>query len=387
MTKNTANKSILPSLTLIIASLLFTVSCEKTEQQEINPKLDYAVQDKYLRALEPAFSPLSTEELQSDWGKEYYLAQAFAKKLDLYQAILTFKRAEILISPLESLRHREIQYLTLYCYYLGKKYHDVIDIFEHSTLIHADDTFVGYKDLLAILFESYYKTKDREKAKWILHVMQRNFPAHAKRLAMTHAVYNGDTFELGRIASDPTPKRSLSEILAGAYHKSKQEIDAATVHLISNAQNGTKEDYILSERLDPALMEQVNYLSNYAASQDSLDHVLTSYKKYKKSPKTAQLLNALVPGSGYLYLGQKQTAITSFMINSLFFWSSVYLFKHNNIPAGILTSSFEMGWYIGGIQGAEKAATLYNERLYERYAHNHLRDNKLYPILMLSYGF
>ena len=42
---------------------------------------------------------------------------------------------------------------------------------------------------------------------------------------------------------------------------------------------------------------------------------------------------------------------------------------------------------MGGILGAKEGATLYNERLFETSAHYHMRDHKLYPILMLHHGF
>lgn len=370
---------------LLLAFALLAVGCQH-ETESIHPKLDYAVQDKYLKQLEHPFSPLSTEENLTEWGKEYRIALAFAKQLDLYQAIQTFKRAEILVPPFDSLRLREIQYEILFCYYIGKKYNEVIETFEHSTLVHADDTFVVYKDLLAMLFESYYKTKADEKAKWILHVMERHFPSEGRKLALTHSLYNGEMFSLKQLASDPTPKRSLEEILATAYHRSGQEIRAGTLHLINHAYDVTQE-YSLTEKLDPALVEQVKYLSQYAAAQDSLSELVDGYTQKKKSPNTAKLLNAVVPGAGYFYVGQKQTALTSLLINSLFIWGATHFFQKGNIPAAIITTSFELGWYVGGIQGAASAATLYNERLYESYAHNHMKNNRLYPTLMLSYGF
>lgn len=375
--KNILNKCLFA----ILISVVVPISAE------LHPKLDFVIQDKYILQLQHPFSPLSPEESLTEWGKEYKIALHFAKKLDLYPAIQTLKRAEVLVPVFDSLRLREIQYNILFCYFVGKKYPEVIDAFENSTLVHADDTFVAYKDLLAMLFEAYYKTKSQEKAKWILQVMQRHFPSEGKKLALTHSIYNAEIFALEAIASDPTPRRSLEEILANAYHRSKQETQAGALHLISHAYEATNQEYVLSERLNQALVDQVKYLSQYAAAQEGISNLVQTYEEKKKSPITAGALNALIPGAGYLYVGQKQTAVTSFLINSLFIWGSVYFFGHGNIPAGILATSFEAGWYIGGIQGATQAATFYNERLYEKHAHNHMVGHRLYPTLMLSYGF
>ena len=101
----------------------------------------------------------------------------------------------------------------------------------------------------------------------------------------------------------------------------------------------------------------------------------------------AQTLNAIIPGAGYLYLGQTQSAFTSFALNGLFLATAGYFVHEHNYAAALITLSFESGWYLGGIAGAKDAAKLYNERLYETHAHHHMRDQKLFPILMLNHGF
>lgn len=118
-----------------------------------------------------------------------------------------------------------------------------------------------------------------------------------------------------------------------------------------------------------------------------LTNLLTSYDAKKKSPCKAQFANGILPGAGYLYVGQKQAALTSFLLNGLFIYAAVYFYTNGNVAAGVITTSFEMGWYFGGIYGAGEAAKYYNERLYERQAYPALSYNKLFPVLMLKYGF
>ena len=43
------------------------------------------------------------------------------------------------------------------------------------------------------------------------------------------------------------------------------------------------------------------------------------YTENWKSPTKARWLNGILPGAGYSYIGQKQTALTSFLINALFY--------------------------------------------------------------------
>ena len=69
-----------------ISSLLILLCAGCASTAAIKPRLDYSVQDKYLKHLSPVFLPLSPEELESPWGREYQIGLAFAKTLDLYQA-------------------------------------------------------------------------------------------------------------------------------------------------------------------------------------------------------------------------------------------------------------------------------------------------------------
>src|SRR5262249_8165687 len=98
---------------------------------------------------------------------------------------------------------------------------------------------------------------------------------------------------------------------------------------------------------------------------DSIDLFLADYRCNALSVKKAKTLNALLPGAGYYSVGQKNAAVTSFLINALFAWGTYAFIKNGYIAAGLITGSLETGWYIGGINGAGLAACEYNQRLYE----------------------
>ena len=69
-----------------------------------------------------------------------------------------------------------------------------------------------------------------------------------------------------------------------------------------------------------------------------------SYEKEKKSISKAQLLNTFIPGAGYLYVNQKQSAVTAFFLNALFIAATYHFFHKGHTAAGIITLSFESGW-------------------------------------------
>lgn len=304
--------------------LLLAASCYRVPDR-IDPRVSYQLQDQHFQHLSAAFPPLTKEERASDWGKEYVIARAFAEELDLYRAVSTFKRAAILIDP-ASTRRLEIQYDILLCFFLAKRYAEVIESFEKSELSHVDKSFYAYHDLLLILYESYQEMDDPEKQAKVMELLEKSFPAANEELKVSQAIRQGDLAMIDNIAS-------------GFEHPSY------------------------------------------------LDNLVDCYSQNKKSVAKAQFLNALIPGAGYLYIGQRKSAMTAFLLNGLFIAAATQFFLHKHVAAGIITTGFEAGWYFGGIYGAGEEAKYYNERLYERAASSVLNEHKLFPILMLDHAF
>lgn len=114
---------------------------------------------------------------------------------------------------------------------------------------------------------------------------------------------------------------------------------------------------------------------------------ISSYAREAKSETTARLFNALLPGAGYLYVGQKETALTALTVNALFIWACYQLFHQGQTAAGLIAASLEAGWYIGGINGAGLAAREWNERLYEGKGKAFLVEKRAFPLLQLSHAF
>jgi tetratricopeptide (TPR) repeat protein len=285
--------------------------------------VSYAVQERYLKTRPSPFSPLSEKERSEDWGKEYIIGMGFARQLELYQAITSFKRAEFLIPQEKTMRREEIQYEILLCYFLGKKYADVIHTFEKSDLRGVNSTFAAYHDLLVMLYESYQENKEPEKAERVLELINEIDPPTAEKLKLSSAMVRGDLPELKKASEKETFLKPL----------------------------------------------------------------LDSYEKEKKSVGKAQAMNALIPGTGYLYLGQKKSALTAFLLNGLFIAAAVHSFQHKHVAAGIILTSFEAGWYFGGIYGGGEEAKYYNERLYEKKVTPVMNQKGLFPVFMLNYGF
>lgn len=309
-----------------ICLFFFLLSACYRVQDRLDPRIDYQLQDHHLSCLCSAFPSLSVLERSSDWGKEYMIAQHFAKELDLYRAVFTFKRALILLPSDDLARRLEIQYDILLCYFLGKRYDEAIEEFEKGDLACADKSFPAYHDLLLVLYECYRETDDPEKQQKIYQLMEKSYPDTAEKIYLSRSIREGD------------------------------------LEIIACFAKGFPQDSYLDDLLD-------------------------YYKQNKKSVVAAQALNTFIPGAGYLYIGQTKSAITAFLLNGLFITAAIQFFRHKHVAAGVITTSFEAGWYFGGIYGAGEEAKYFNERLYEKKASQVLNQHNLFPTLMLKYEF
>ncbi|MBF8263120.1 MAG: hypothetical protein HW387_785 [Parachlamydiales bacterium] len=308
-----------------LIACLFLASCYRVSDK-IEPRINDPIQELHFSRLHSPFAPLSEDEEMADWGREMRIALFFAKDLDLYRAVSTYKRAEILIGNKDPGRKTEIQYDILLCYYLGQHYDDAVDMVNKSALAHVDKTFPAYHDLLLILYECYHKMNCTEKEDCVFEMIQKDFPETAEKMNVSRALTSGN-------------------------------------------------------------LDQIQQINQDLPHPSYLDPMLQSYEAEKKSVRTAQTLNALMPGAGYLYLGQKKSALTAFLLNGLFIAAAYEFFHHNYLAAGIITTSFEAGWYFGGIYGAGEEAKYYNERAYEKNAARTLNEHNLFPVLMMRYAF
>jgi hypothetical protein len=81
-----------------------------------------------------------------------------------------------------------------------------------------------------------------------------------------------------------------------------------------------------------------------------------------KKPRTAAMLNAVLPGAGYGYAGRPQTAAAAFLVTGLTVWGA-YAAAHAGEPGlAAVASLLSFGWYTGGVYGGGTAAEHENSR-------------------------
>ena len=301
---------------------------DEEKPTDIKPNLSFSPSIHLITSFSPPYPALREEERKTDWGKELYLAQAFAKELDLFRASTAFKRARILSAgeEIDTARKNQIEYGLVLCYWLSNKYEEVVEIFENRRLEVSQKTFPPYQSLLVILYDSYLKLGEKNKASNLLKLAKSLPPLpHDQNLEKKLELYTA----------------FLDANVDALYHKGPKTIQNA----------------------------------------------MQDFQNQRKSPFKAGLYNAILPGAGYLYVGQKQTALTSFLLNTLFIAATCQFATHGQTAAAIITGGFELGWYVGGIRGANEAAKQYNSTLYNLVSKELLVKEKLFPLLMIDYAF
>jgi len=284
----------------------------------LEPEICYTPNKQYIQTLPSAFEPLSPHELDKTWGEEIKIGTRLAQDLDFYRAITAFKRALILLPNDKIDRRQQVEFSIVQCYWMGKKYCEAIEAFETTSLTSVTSKFPAFRELMLILYESYHRTDQQEKAKGVMSLMEKGDPETADDLKIFTALDEG----------------------------------------------------------------------NLRCSEDEeISQFIRQYCACAKSVRKAQTLNALLPGAGYFYVGQKKTALTSFIINTTFIAAAYHFFERGNWGAGLIASSLEFGWYFGGINGAGLAAKEYNQCIYQEAGKELMVRKQLFPVLMLETSF
>lgn len=328
---------------LVVVAWLACTGCSRT-LNEIEPKLSCQISPSSIARLPSPAPPLSHEEKASDWGKEYEMGASFAKEGDFYRAITCFKRAQFFaLSKQVDLKHWQyLDWGVFLSYMLGGKYREALDSFESSLLLEDPKSFPAYHDLQALLVEALAETR-KKRSKEGKRTGKASLPAIIPALEQ----------------EDPEYGRKVRYFF-----------------YLSHARLNDLETY-LAEQSEP----------NPDATTRAIKRFCEDFRVHRKSPTAAGLYNALLPGAGYLYVGQVQSAVTSLLLNVLFVAASWRFFEKGDTAAGIITAGFEAGWYVGGITGARLAAKQYNDTYYNQRASQLMTEQRIFPLLMLHYAF
>lgn len=100
----------------------------------------------------------------------------------------------------------------------------------------------------------------------------------------------------------------------------------------------------------------------------------------EKTPWVAGTLSAILPGAGQAYVGAWSSAMYSFVLNSLFFATTLEFQREGFYAASLASGLVFSVTYVGGILSSNQAARLYNKSRLEPVEKEKFRE--LFPELM-----
>ena len=130
-------------------------------------------------------------------------------------------------------------------------------------------------------------------------------------------------------------------------------------------------------------MDRVSPL--YANAQELALKSLEGERLPYKSPSTAGVLAAVLPGSGHVYCDRYKDGVVAFLLNGLFIWATLEAFDNDQEVLGGILGFLELGWYSGNIYSAVNTAHKYNRSLKNDYLKN-LPELNLFSTPGRSFG-
>lgn len=111
--------------------------------------------------------------------------------------------------------------------------------------------------------------------------------------------------------------------------------------------------------------------SNYGLAAKKLSAASLKGKTLpQKSPKVAQIMSMVLPGSGQIYAKSWQDGVVSFLLNALTISLFSNALQENRTGEALICLSLETAWYFGGAYSGYNSAYKYNERQHQVYLEN-----------------
>lgn len=241
---------------------------------------------------------------------------------------------------------------------------------EFRLAIHFANDFDLYRSITAFKRALYITPLENKERRAQLEYSILFSYYMGKRYIEVIGTFEGSS--LASVSSNFPAFRDLVLILFDAYQQLGEcEKAEAIFKIIERGDEELGEQLITWTHIKTGILSERNPLAK-------------DYCRCKKNVATAQALNAIVPGMGYYYVGQRKTALTALLVNALTTAAAWHFYNDGNWGAGTLLASLEMGWYFGGINGAGLAAKTYNERFYNQIGNERGIHQRFFPALMLE---
>jgi hypothetical protein len=152
-------------------------------------------------------------------------------------------------------------------------------------------------------------------------------------------------------------ERLFQLILSSADHEKNSEAARWEILLLIRQNRFDEAEKLLKDRmLRPEIEIEAGHIKELLKEKKGALY---------KSPETAGVLSALLPGTGQFYNERYRDGVYSFFLNTLFILAAYKAYESDNYGLGAILTLFEIGWYAGGIYGAVGGAHKYNRNIDE----------------------
>ncbi|MBN1848107.1 MAG: tetratricopeptide repeat protein [Deltaproteobacteria bacterium] len=255
--------------------------------------------------------PGPSAQITLDSKDQFGFARYCMEQGEYYRAVGEFERFVFLFPDHE--RVPEAQYYIGVCYVLGGRYDSARSVLEE--VYRKQSELPLSEKALFMMGEAYYRQGAFEEAE---QYFRKVIDDHTQSELRGAVLYR----------------------LGWSRLKTDQWQDAAKIFLD------------IDQNSD--LYNQSLILSTEALKGDTLP---------RKSPATAGIMAAVIPGMGHVYCGRPKDGLTAFLVNGLFIWAAVESFEHDQDVLGSVLTFLEVGWYTGNIYSAVNCAHKYNRKV------------------------
>lgn len=168
------------------------------------------------------------------------------------------------------------------------------------------------------------------------------------------------------------------DLLISEYPESSEAVAAARIlsgHLYRKGRYSDASSLSQKANLPAQDMQRFEAMCRLRQKTPPSEHSLLNdeWLRYQnlphKSPTTAGILSAVLPGSGQLYTGRKSDALWAFLLNAVFGSAAVIGFENDEPVAGGFAAALTAVWYSGNIYNAVNGAHLENQLAEDTFFH------------------
>jgi len=258
--------------------------------------------------------------------------------------------ADDFASQYYGLREKEIRKFSAELFAAGEYYRAITEVRRYLSLFPRGERS---EEMAKSIGDAYLMSHEWAEAIAAYDEFLMHFPASP--LAGT-AIFH-KAIALLKLGGTAEAERLFQLIRSGAGHEKKSEAARWEILLLIRQNRFDEAEKLLKDRmLRPEIEKETGRVEELLKEKKGARY---------KSPETAGVLSALLPGTGQFYNERYRDGVYSFLLNTLFILAAYKAYESDNHGLGAILTLFEIGWYTGGIYGAVGGAHKYNRNLDE----------------------